>query len=153
MNNIEKYTDVCQSFVVVDQWDDREPVPACEGNPMQLNCGGCKVFKEKGCCPHVLAINHMMKYFNLKHQLKKLPVRKYAHTKGKYANNRKLKKALEREEYPPTESSDEEMEAEHQQLLGGEEGEEEAEPQQVEPQQVLGGEEACSSPLWSGAED
>ena len=125
MNDIDAYADICSSFVVVDQWDDREPVPACEGNPMELNCGGCKVFKEKGCCPHVLAINHMQKNFNLKHQLKKLPVRKYAHTKGKYANNRRLKKALEREEYPPTESSDEEMEEEHQQLLGGEEEEEE----------------------------
>ena len=74
------------------------------------------MFKEKGCCPHVLGINHLLKNFNLKHQLKKLPERKYEHTKGKYANNRRLKKALEREEYPPTESSDEEMEAEHQLL-------------------------------------
>ena len=121
MYDIDDYADVCSSFAIVDQWDDREPVPACEGNPLELNCGGCKVFKEKGCCPHVLAINHYLQNFNLKHQLKKLPRRKYEHTKGKYANNRKPKKALEIEEYPPTDSSEEEMEEEHQQLLGGEE--------------------------------
>ena len=44
-------------------------VPDCEGNPASLDCPTCKAFKGVGICSHVLAINHILKRFNVRYQL------------------------------------------------------------------------------------
>ena len=112
---LDDLADLCMSFVYVDARDDRPPVPACEGNPLQFNCPACKCFKRHGCCPHVLCINHIMKAHNVRHLVTKLPKRKEKETrnlKGGPPGLKRPPKALERMEYPPTDSSDEELETE-----------------------------------------
>ena len=112
-SDFDDLQDLCQSFVIVDSHEDRPSVPGCTGNPAQVNCPSCKCFKLKGCCPHVLAVNHMLKNFNVKHQLKQLPKKKEKHTR-QLKGSKHLKappKALDRMD-PVTESSDEEQEQE-----------------------------------------
>ena len=96
--------DLCQCFAIVDQHEDRKDVPVCEGNPALLNCMACKCFKGYGCCPHVLAINHILSKFNVKYQLQKLPKKKEKHTR-RGGNLKAPPKALERA-YCPTDSED-----------------------------------------------
>ena len=107
---LDDLADLCMSFVYVDARDDRPPVPACEGNPLQFNCPACKCFKRHGCCPHVLSINHIMKAHNVRHLVAKLPKRKEKETRMAGKTLSGVPKALERMEYPPTDSSDEELE-------------------------------------------
>ena len=64
----------------------------------------CKCFKGYGCCPHVLAINHILSKFNVKYQLQKLPKKKEKHTR-RGGNLKAPPKALERA-YCPTDSED-----------------------------------------------
>ena len=45
--------------------------PICEGNPARLACT-CSKYKLYGICPHVLAINHILKEYNVRHQLRKM---------------------------------------------------------------------------------
>ena len=46
-------------------------VPECEGNWGHYFCL-CKSFKQYGICSHVLAINHILKNFNVRYQLRQL---------------------------------------------------------------------------------
>ena len=48
---------------------------ACEGNHFELVCD-CKGFKGYGICSHVLAINHILKGFNVRYQLARMGQRK-----------------------------------------------------------------------------
>ena len=126
----EDLVDLCQCFAVVDQHDDRTEVPECQGNPSFLNCMACKCFKGYGCCPHVLAINHILLVFNVKHQLKKLPKKK----DGRGGNLKAPPKALQRVTYYPTDDEDEqeEEEEEKEEEEEEEEGEEEKEGEEEE---------------------
>ena len=62
------------------------PVPTCEGNPAQLDCPACKGFKHSGICSHVLAVNHILKQFNVRYQL--LPIGKRTDKKNKGGEKR-----------------------------------------------------------------
>ena len=62
--------------------------------------------------PHVLSINHIMKAHNVRHLVAKLPKRKEKETRMAGKTLSGVPKALERMEYPPTDSSDEELETE-----------------------------------------
>ena len=43
----------------------------CSGNVAGFECLGCKSFKGVGICSHVLAINHILKHFNVRYDLPK----------------------------------------------------------------------------------
>jgi hypothetical protein len=109
----EDLMDLCQCFAVVDQHDDRADVPECGGNPTFLDCMACKCFKGLGCCPHVLAINHILGEFNVKHQLKQLPKKKEKDTR-RGGNLKAPPKALQRVTYYPTDDEDEQEEEEEE---------------------------------------
>ena len=86
----------------------------CEGNPAGLECVACKSCKGVGICSHVLTINHMMKLFNVRFQLKS--VQTNALKKAGQRGSRKLLPALQRAPHVAPDSSDEE--AERLELLG-----------------------------------
>ena len=83
------------------------PPPQCEGNPMGFTCHACKSFKGHGICSHVLAINHMLKSFNVRYQL--LTIGKAA-SKKSGGNIKKVLPALEKAPRREPDSSDEEEE-------------------------------------------
>ena len=86
-NIIHAYSDVNHPY----------PVPDCEGNPLRLDCQTCKGFKHKGICSHVLAINHVEKKFNVRHQLRELCART-----DKGGNRKSVEPALTRARPLPT---------------------------------------------------
>ena len=131
----EDLMDLCQCFAVVDQHDDRADVPECGGNPTFLDCMACKCFKGLGCCPHVLAINHILGEFNVKHQLKQLPKKKEKDTR-RGGNLKAPPKALQRVTYYPTDDEDEQEEEENEEEDDEEEeGEEEVEEEEEEEEE------------------
>ena len=109
---------VCDVLHEVRYPSDGQPALPCEGNPAGLECVACKSCKGVGICSHVLTINHMMKLFNVRFQLKSVQtnaLKKKAGLMG--GNNRKAPvPALQREPQVEPDSSDEE--AERLQLLG-----------------------------------
>ena len=108
--------EVCTCLHVVNEEVEQWPVPRCELNPARLDCLSCKCFKSYGICSHVLAVNHILKYVNLRRELMEI---------GKSAAGRKggdfksVAPALERQKQREPDSSDEE---EDRLLLLGEEG-------------------------------
>ena len=69
---IKDYThlkDFALSFHLVMEESESQPVPKCEANPAQLDCPTCKGFKGVGICSHVIAINHILKKFNVRAEL------------------------------------------------------------------------------------
>ena len=74
---------------------------------MGLTCHACKSFKGHGICSHVLAINHMLKSFNVRYQL--LTIGKAA-SKKSGGNIKKVLPALEKAPRREPDSSDEEEE-------------------------------------------
>ena len=105
---------VCDVLHEVRYPSDGQPALPCEGNPAGLECVACKSFKQVGICSHVLTINHMMKLFNVRFQLKS--VQTNALKKAGQRGSRKLLPALQREPQVAPDSSDEEEE--RLQLLG-----------------------------------
>jgi hypothetical protein len=86
----------------------------CDANKALLNCVACKGYKGHGICSHVLAINHVLQKFNVKHHLRELcSARKVG------GNTKRVLKALERDTEAGRyiDSSDEEQEL--QRLEGG----------------------------------
>ena len=61
---------VCDVLHVVRYPSTGQLALPCEGNPAGLECVACKSCKGVGICSHVLTINHMMKLFNVRFQLK-----------------------------------------------------------------------------------
>ena len=82
------------------------PCPPCEGNPAQYVCG-CKGCKAYGICSHILAISHILKIYNVRHQLVSIGKRA-AKTAG--GNTLKPPPALTRARPREPDSSDEEEE-------------------------------------------
>ena len=105
---------VCDVLHVVRYPSDGQPALPCEGNPAGLECVACKSFKQVGICSHVLTINHLMKQFNVRFQLKS--VQTNALKKAGQRGSRKLLPALQRAPHVAPDSSDEE--AERLELLG-----------------------------------
>ena len=105
---------VCDVLHEVRYPSDGQPALPCEGNPAGLECVACKSFKQVGICSHVLTINHMMKLFNVRFQLKS--VQTNALKKAGQRGSRKLLPALQRAPHVAPDSSDEE--AERLELLG-----------------------------------
>ena len=61
--------------------DDSE-ICECEGNPLRYVCN-CKGYKGVGICSHVLAINHILKAFNVRYELAMIGKRTCKKNKGK----------------------------------------------------------------------
>ena len=51
---------------------DGYEVLQCSGNVGGFECLGCKSFKGVGICSHVLAINHILRHFNVRYELKSI---------------------------------------------------------------------------------
>jgi hypothetical protein len=108
---------VCDVLHVVRYPSDGQLALPCEGNPAGLECLACKSCKQVGICSHVLTINHMMKLFNVRFQLKSVQTNALKKKAGLMGNFRKAPvPALQREPQVEPDSSDEE--AERLQLLG-----------------------------------
>ena len=105
---------VCDVLHVVRYPSTGQLALPCEGNPAGLECVACKSCKGVGICSHVLTINHMMKLFNVRFQLKS--VQTNALKKAGQRGSRKLLPALQRAPNVAPDSSDEE--AERLELLG-----------------------------------
>ena len=105
---------VCDVLHVVRYPSDGQLALPCEGNPAGLECLACKSCKQVGICSHVLTINHMIKLFNVRFQLKS--VQTNALKKAGQRGSRKLLPALQRAPHVAPDSSDEE--AERLELLG-----------------------------------
>ena len=114
--HIDSLTDVCNSFHFVCEAREEYGVPDCEGNPALLDCPTCKAFKGVGICSHVLAINHILKRFNVRYQLATIGKKTDKLKKGP---SKKNTPALERIPQREPDSSDEE---EEQALLLGAQG-------------------------------
>ena len=71
-----------------------------------LDCPTCKAFKGVGICSHVLAINHILKQFNVRYQLATIGKKT---EKTHYLGGKKTP-ALERVPQREPDSSDEEEE-------------------------------------------
>ena len=112
--HIESLINVCNSFHFVCEAREEYGVPDCEGNPALLDCPTCKAFKGVGICSHVLAINHILKQFNVRYQLATIGKRTDKLKKGP---SKKITPALERIPQREPDSSDEEEE--RALLLGG----------------------------------
>ena len=68
MTDLDHLRELCNSMhfvcVPLDMWGFIE----CEGNPGGYVCD-CKGHKGYGICSHVLAINHILQFFNVRYQL------------------------------------------------------------------------------------
>jgi len=108
--------DVCYSFHYVhDLCEGDDDIAECEGNKARLRCLGCKGFAARGICAHVLAINHILKEYNVRYNL--LTVNK----KGKKGGQRATPTpALTR--MPRTDDGDSSEEEEQRALALGAEG-------------------------------
>ena len=83
----------------------------CEGNPVGYECLACKTFKGVGICSHVLAINHILKHFNVRYELHQLQTAASKKQAGKAGKVLKQPPALQRAPVADPDSSDEEMAA------------------------------------------
>ena len=104
---------MCQSLHVVCEPAEGYDVLECEGNPVGYECLACKTFKGIGICSHVLAINHILKHFNVRyelHQLQTAASKKQAAKGGTHGAKQPLP-ALQRYAEAELDSSDEEMAA------------------------------------------
>ena len=73
-------------------------------------CLGCKSFKGVGICSHVLAINHILKEFNVRYELKSIQTGASKKAAAKAGKQLKPLPALERAPVADPDSSDEEEE-------------------------------------------
>ena len=110
IRDLDTLIGTCQSLHVVCEPADGYEVLQCSGNVAGFECLGCKSFKGVGICSHVLAINHILKHFNVRYELKSIQTAasKKAATKG--GDTRKTLPALERVPVAEPDSSDEEEE-------------------------------------------
>ena len=69
IKDFEHLADFALSFHLVMDEDEARPVPKCEANVARLDCPTCKGFKGYGICSHVIAINHVLKKFNVRQEL------------------------------------------------------------------------------------
>ena len=106
--------EVCDALHVVRYPSTGQLALPCEGNPAGLECVACKSCKGVGICSHVLTINHMMKMFNVRFQLKSVQTNALKKKAGLMGNPRKAPvPALQREPQVEPDSSDEEAERLH----------------------------------------
>ena len=70
IKDLDTLIGTCQSLHVVCEPEDGYTVLECSGNTAMYTCLGCKSFKGVGICSHVLAINHILKNFNVRYELK-----------------------------------------------------------------------------------
>ena len=104
--DVDALLDVCLSLHTVYPAAEEFPVAKCEGNPLNYTCQGCKSFQGAGICSHVLAVNHILKKFNVRYQLKHLKDTK----EKKGGNVKKVEPALQKLKERQPDSSDEEDE-------------------------------------------
>jgi len=98
---LDDLIDVCANFHVVRYaLTENVDIATCEGNPAELFCD-CKGFRHVGICSHVLAANHLLHRFNLRHALKSFGRGKKKKNQGGFVKG--VRPALCRED-----SSDEE---------------------------------------------
>ena len=107
IKDINTLLDVCGSMYMVCGEVEDYGVPECEGNKARLDCPCCKGFKHDGICSHVLAVNHILKRFNVRYHL--LPLGKRTDKKKK-GPEKAPPKALKRVQQREPDSSDEEEE-------------------------------------------
>ena len=72
-------------------------MPKCEANVARLDCPTCKGFKSYGICSHVIAINHVLKKFNVRQELLEIGQKACKKTGG---NVKKVMPALEKQNAP-----------------------------------------------------
>ena len=68
IQDFDHLREVCSSLHYVHMPLDVWGCISCEGNPAGYVCD-CKGCKGYGICSHVLAINHILRHFNVRHQL------------------------------------------------------------------------------------
>ena len=95
--------------MVCDPADGYE-VLECSGNPCMYDCPGCKSFKGVGICSHVLAINHILRNYNVRWELKDIQTKASMKAAAKGGNTLKPLPALQRAPVAEPDSSDEEEE-------------------------------------------
>ena len=104
--DVEHLCEVCDSMHHVSPASEIWGLCECEGNPGRFVCD-CKGYKGYGICSHVLAINHKLKLFNVRHQLVSIGKRAVKTTGG---NKLHPEPALQRAPTREPDSSDEEEE-------------------------------------------
>ena len=115
LKDLDSLLDLSASLhVVYDAGEKYPPLDAGTANACGYSCMGCKGFQGVGICSHVLAINHIMKKFNLRYELKQVQTE----ASKKAGGRAQLKKypALVRVPVAPPTAADEEEE--HLQALG-----------------------------------
>ena len=88
---------------------DGYEVLQCSGNVGGFECLGCKSFKGVGICSHVLTINHILRHFNVRYELKSIQTAASKKAAAKAGCPKPLP-ALERARVAEPDSSDEEEE-------------------------------------------
>ena len=68
IKSLKELLAVCTSIHYIIPTSEACHLCECEGNPASLVCD-CKGFKGHGICSHVLAINHILKQYNVRQQL------------------------------------------------------------------------------------
>lgn len=106
IKDLAHLTDVCSSMHLLCPEHKDWGVPSCDLNPANLDCMHCKGFKGHGICSHVLAVNHIMKNVNLRHEL--MEIGQGVHKKGG-GNRQKNVPALTMAPTREPDSSDEEF--------------------------------------------
>ena len=106
IKTLDELRAVCTAIHRVWPTEESWEVCECEGNPTRHACS-CKGFKGYGICSHVLALNHILKKFNVRHQVRSIGKRT---TKTAGGNTVRPLPALVRAPTRVLDSSDEEEE-------------------------------------------
>ena len=73
LKDLDSLLDLSASLhVVYDAGERYPPLEAGTANACGYSCMGCKAFQGIGICSHVLAINHIMKKFNVRYELRQV---------------------------------------------------------------------------------
>jgi hypothetical protein len=107
IKTLEDLRCVCDALHFVRPAYGPYEVCVCEGNPTEHVCD-CKSCKNYGICSHLLAINHVLKKFNVRSTLLSIGKKSSKHAKG--GNVKRLEPALTRAPTREPDSSDEEEE-------------------------------------------
>jgi hypothetical protein len=110
IKDLDTLIGTCQSLHVVCDPEDGYTVLECSGNTAKYTCLGCKSFKGVGICSHVLAINHILRNYNVRYELKDIQTEASKKAAAKGGNTKKPLPALQRARVAPPDSSDEEEE-------------------------------------------
>ena len=97
--------DLTQCLHRVEESDDKWGCVECEMNPLKLVCS-CKSCKGYGICSHILAVNHILREYNVRYELHQIGKSAAKH-KGS-GNQMRPPPALTRAPQREPDSSDEE---------------------------------------------